>query len=126
MFRTPYLNLKALKGLERLKFLRRVQNRLQDDPEAWAREARRTEPAAVHGNLLLTSDPPAPGQAPAGRPPARARAGARNRHARHALFCSSRFQGWQRVFVSTRFTQRHAERNDTDRRIRGEILHGVG
>ena len=33
MFRTPYLDLKALKGLERLKFLRRVQNRLQDDPE---------------------------------------------------------------------------------------------
>ena len=57
MFRTPYLDLKALKGLERLKFLRRVQNRLQDDPEAWAREARRTELAAVYGNLLLTSEP---------------------------------------------------------------------
>ena len=57
MFRTPYLNLKALKGLERLKFVRRAQNRLQEDPEVWTREARRTELAAVHGNLLLTSEP---------------------------------------------------------------------
>ena len=56
MFRTPYLDSKALKGLQRLKFLRRALNRLQD-PRTQARESQRLELQTVHGNLLLTSEP---------------------------------------------------------------------
>ena len=56
MFRTPYLDLKALKGLQRLKFLRRAMKRLQP-PAALARESQRLELQAVHGNLLLPSEP---------------------------------------------------------------------
>ena len=57
MFRTPYLDTKALKGLERLKFLRRALNRLQQDRKAREREAEQSELEAVYGNLILTSEP---------------------------------------------------------------------
>ena len=50
MFRTPYLDSKALKGLQRLKFLRRAMNRLQP-PTALARESQRLELQAVPAEI---------------------------------------------------------------------------